>query len=91
MRVGEYEIRTDLKWSKDYEELEAYLTQFEQEIAACEDNLSKMRAMMKGFVERYLELRNKIDHTALPIGEIMRQFDHKLAWRLWREAASFFG
>lgn len=91
MKIGDYNIRTDWKWSKDYEPLEVFLENFEGEIAACGESLAAQRKLFRSFVERYVALRNEIDQTAIPVADVVRACDARTAFMLWRAAAGFFG
>lgn len=91
MKHGEYQIPTNLPWSKDYEQLNAFIEEFEKRLNGVSDSLAEQRKLMQEFLTRYLELRNEIEGLNLPVKSIVSTFDHKAAYRLWLEVAGFTG
>jgi hypothetical protein len=88
MKIGNYAIDTDLPWRSSFDEIEEYVREVEEKLAAT-NSMAEQRDILRDFVEQYLKLRSKATGLSYPIVPIMEACDHKQALRLYQEVAGF--
>ena len=88
MKIGDYNVPTDLPWREPFSEIETLVREVEEKLALTQ-SMAEQRDILRDFVENYLELRTKATGIPLPIVPILAACDHKLALRLFQEVAGF--